>query len=101
MSFLDAVQGRRSQYALGSENPIGDARLQEILRTTVQNVPSSFNAQSTRYVALLKDEHKKFWGIVAELLEPHIKEETRERTEGRLKMFREAYGTVSALLLNN
>lgn len=94
-SFLEAVKARHSQYTLGNQNPIGDERVEEILRTTVQNVPSSFNAQSTRYVVLLKDEHRKLWNIVAEVLEPHIKEETREKTEGRLKMFREAYGSVS------
>ena len=89
-NFLSAIQHRRTHYVLNDKSPVSDDRIEEILKTTVQAVPSSFNAQSVRYVVLLKDQHKKFWDIVLKLLQPHIKEATREGTEKRLAGFRAA-----------
>ena len=94
-NFLTAVQNRRTHYALNDKSPVSDDRIKEIVKTTVQYVPSAFNVQSTRYVVLLKDQHKKLWDIVSDILQPHIKEETREGTEKRIAGFRAAYGTVS------
>lgn len=79
-AFLQAVEHRRTVYALGKESPIPDARIQEIVEFAVKNCPvspksalcktwemltafsprqSSFNSQSTRAVLVLGKNHDK------------------------------------------
>lgn len=94
MSFAEAIQYRRSIYQLTKDSPISDARIQEVLKTVVENVPSSFNSQSSRLVVLLKEEHTKFWDIVENILKGIVPEDAWEHTAGRLKGFQGAYGTV-------
>jgi uncharacterized protein len=94
LSFAEAIQTRRSIYQLTKASTISDSRIQEILKTVVENVPSSFNSQSARVVALLKDEHQKFWDIVENILKGIVPEDSWEHTAGRLKGFKNAYGTV-------
>jgi hypothetical protein len=59
--FLDTVTARRSYYQLKKESPIDDAKINDIIKQSLLQVPSSFNSQSTRIILLLKDEHEKFW----------------------------------------
>jgi len=94
LSFLDAVQNRRSIYGLKKSSKISDDRIQEIVKTALNNVPSSFNSQSTRLVVLLKQDHDWFWDTVTDVLKAIVPAEQWEHTGGRLKMFKEGYGTV-------
>lgn len=96
MSFKDAIHLRRSIYALNKQSPIADTKIEEIVRTALKEVPSSFNSQSTRLVVLLKDDHDKFWDIVRDILKAHVPEDKWEHTGNRIKGFRGGYGTVSA-----
>merc|ERR1711915_204603 len=95
MSFRDAIHLRRSIYALNKQSPIADTKIEEIVRTALKEVPSSFNSQSTRLVVLLKDDHDKFWDIVRDILKAHVPEDKWEHTGNRIKGFRGGYGTVS------
>lgn len=92
--FLEAVAARRSRYALNSTSPISDARLTEILHTTLQTVPSAFNTQSSRYLVLVKSEHTALWDLAISLITPHLTDATREGSLKRLEGFRAAYGTI-------
>ncbi|KAK5170273.1 putative nitroreductase [Saxophila tyrrhenica] len=94
MNFKEAVQNRRSIYQLTKKSPISDDRIKEILSTAVNDVPSSFNSQSTRLVVLLKEEHTKFWQIVMDILKGIVPEDSWEHTGNRLNGFMNAYGTV-------
>lgn len=95
-SFQEAIAGRRSIYSLNKNTPISDEKLIQTIETITSNVPSSFNTQSTRLVVLLKDEHDKFWDLVEHVLQPNLtSDEQRQKTGGRLGMFKAAYGTVS------
>ena len=100
MSFKDAIHLRRSIYALNKQSPIADTTIEEIVRTALKEVPSSFNSQSTRLVVLLKDDHDKFWDIVRDILKAHVPEDKWEHTGNRIKGFRGGYGTVSFPLTN-
>lgn len=97
-ALLAAAKHRHSQYQLSNKSPISDARIREIVETTVLNVPSAFNTQSTRVLVLLKDEHERLWDIVSETLHAHVKdpEKWKQHTEPRMKGFRAAYATVSS-----
>ncbi|KAI6889490.1 Nitroreductase [Hortaea werneckii] len=94
MSFKDATHLRRSIYALNKQSPIADTKIEEIVRTALKEVPSSFNSQSTRLVVLLKDDHDKFWDIVRDILKAHVPEDKWEHTGNRIKGFRGGYGTI-------
>jgi len=98
ISFKDAVQDRRSIYTLNKNSPIPDSRIKEILNAAINNVPSSFNSQSSRLVVLFKDEHDKFWDFVKDILKAQVPEEKWEPTGARIQGFRDAYGSVRLLL---
>lgn len=98
-SFIDAVQDRRTYYALNKTAPVSDDRIVELVNQTVLSVPSSFNSQSTRVVVLLKAEHEKFWDSVKEVLKPQVPAEAFAATEQKLNGFKAGYGTVSLSLL--
>jgi len=64
--FFDAIKARRSIYALTSDSPISASEIEELVKATMLQVPSSFNSQTARVVLLLGAEHKKFWDMVGE-----------------------------------
>jgi hypothetical protein len=93
--FLEAIQSRRSLYALNKSPTISDARIQEIIKHALLHVPSSFNAQSSRIVLLLKDDHDKLWnGLVHDSLKALLPADQFAPTEQKIKGFAAAYGTV-------
>jgi predicted oxidoreductase (fatty acid repression mutant protein) len=93
--FLQAVVARRTNYTLTPESSIPDARIQEILTTTLENAPSTFGSYTTRLVLLLKDEHFKFWDLVTDVVKSVTPPEQFDaHTKPRLAGFRNAYGTV-------
>lgn len=95
LSFLEATAARRSVYTLTPEIPISDARVQELLIHAARHVPSSFDSQSTRIVALLNKDHEDFWDMTMEILRPHLdSEEKTKHTEGRINGFRSGHGTI-------
>ena len=96
MSLKQAIEHRRSIYQLEQKSPISDARINEILEGAMKHVPSSFNSQSTRLVALIKAEHTKFWETVETILKAIVPENSWEHTAQRIAMFKGAYGTVSS-----
>ena len=95
-SFLAAAKNRRSIYKLNKKAPVDDKKIEEIARSAIKDVPSSFNSQSARLVVLLKDDHDKFWNIVTEILKVHVPEDQWAHTGSRLDGFKAGYGTVGA-----
>lgn len=93
-TFLDAMHYRRSIYQLNNTSPISDDQIVSIANSVIQDVPSSFNSQSTRLVVLLHDEHVQFWNIVLECLRAIVPEGAFLKTEKRIAGFRNSYGTV-------
>jgi hypothetical protein len=94
-SFHDAVQERRSYYALNKESPISDKQLSKIIKDAVLYTPSSFNSQSSRIVVLLAAEHDKFWEITKEVLKPNVPDADQfATTVKKLDGFKAGYGTV-------
>lgn len=97
--FLEAVQNRRSHYALTAESPVSDERIQEIVETAVRYAPSAFNSQTSRVVILRGEEHKALWNIVLETLRPMVPPEAFGKTQAKIDAFAGAYGTL--LFLEN
>lgn len=94
-TFEEAVEHRRSYYAIGSDSPVLDEEVVHVVRTAVKNVPSAFNSQSTRIVLLLGDEHKKLWDIVKATLKKIVPAEAFAQTEAKIDgCFAAGHGTV-------
>lgn len=90
-----AIENRRTYYAISNESPISDNEIKEIIDFAVLNVPSSFNSQSTRVILLLGESHKKLWNIVKETLRKIVPEEAFVATETKIdSAFAAGYGTV-------
>lgn len=93
-AFQSGLLARRTVYALSGSSPISDARIREIVEFTVKHSPSSFNSQSSRAVLVLKEEHKRVWGLIGDGLKAAIGEEKYKSSEARISGFAAAYGTV-------
>lgn len=94
MEFTDAVLARRSEYMLDDKDVDADAVV-SALRRIAGAVPSSFNVQSARMVVLVGDDHRAFWGIVADVLREKVGDpEKFKRTEQKLAGFASAAGTI-------
>jgi len=94
-AFLKAVTNRRTNYALKPSSSISDERIEEIIKVTLEQAPSTFGSYTTRILLLLKEEHFKLWdittGVIKEVTPP---EQFEGYTKKRLEGFRNAYGTV-------
>ena len=97
-SFLDIIAKRRTFYQLGAKSPISDRRIEEIIESVILNVPSAFNSQTVRIILLVKEEHRKLWDIVKEVLTGVVPEDAFPATEKKLNGFQAAYGTVRLIL---
>lgn len=93
-SLRDAIEHRRTYYAITSESPIGDNEIKEIVEFAVRNVPSAFNSQSTRVVVLFGQHHLKLWNIALNCLKKIVPEETFESTQSRINSFAAGHGTL-------
>lgn len=95
MGLRETIQLRRSYYALSDQIDISDEELQEILELAIKHVPSSFNSQSTRFVLLLGDQHKKLWSIVMETLRKIVPADKFQPTEDKINnCFASGHGTI-------
>jgi predicted oxidoreductase (fatty acid repression mutant protein) len=93
--FKDALENRRSYYAITNSSPVPDKELENILIFATNNIPSAFNSQSSRMVLLLGEQHKTLWNIVKETLKKLVPEEVFGKTEQKIdKSFASGYGTV-------
>lgn len=93
-SFKEALQHRRSYYAINDQVILSPEEIQEIVETAVKHVPSAFNSQTTRVVILLGAEHQKLWDIAKEVLLDKVGAERFPEIETRLNGFAAGYGTL-------
>lgn len=98
-NLIDLAKQRRSYYPLNKELPVASARVEEIVKDLLDQVPSSFNSQSNRTVVLFGAEHDKLWDITAEILKPMVPAEQWEGTSKKMAMFKAAAGSVRLFFL--
>lgn len=92
--LFTALRERRSIYGLSKESTISDERVQEIVSETLIYTPSGFNAQSTRIVLLLGEQHNKLWDITTEVLRSIVPANRFSETQQKMNTFRNAHGTI-------
>ena len=83
-TFKQALENRRTYYAIGSESPVSDEKIEEVVQFAVKHVPSSFNSQSTRVVLLLGENHKRLWTITKDILKKIVPAEAFKTTEDKI-----------------
>ncbi len=94
-TFKEALQHRRTYYAISNRSLISDKEIQDIITTAVACVPSPFNSQSTRIVLLLGDHHRKLWQIVKDTLQKNTSADQFQQTQAKIDgSFASGYGTV-------
>ena len=94
-TFFEAVQARRTYYAISKESPIADEQITEIVNTAVKHSPSAFNSQSARIVVLFGEEHKKLWHLTKEVLQTVVPESAFAVTAAKIDdSFAAGYGTI-------
>jgi len=93
-AFLDAIKQRRTIYGIDKHITVTDERIQEIVEFLVNNVPSSFNSQSSRVKILLGSESIKFWEGTKEVLRKIVPAEHFAPTEQKMNGFAAGYGTI-------
>lgn len=94
-NLKEALKHRRSYYAISDKSPLRDDEIAGILKFALTYVPSAFNSQSSRFVLLLGEHHKKLWEIVKETLKNIVSEAAFEASENKInKSFLAGYGTV-------
>lgn len=93
-SFRDALEHRRSYYAISNSSPVSDDVIEDIVEFAIRNVPSAFNSQSGRAVILFGDNHIKLWNIAMDELEKIVPAETFANTRIKIDSFAAGYATV-------
>lgn len=94
LSFQEAMQKRRSIYAIGKTKTVTHERIKEIVDYAVTHVPSPFNSQSGRIIMLFDKESDKFWDITRSELKKVVAPDKFESAEERIKGFESGYGTI-------
>lgn len=93
-TFYQAIEKRRSIYAIGTGKPVSENRVREIVEFAATHVPSAFNSQSARVVILFGKESGKFWEMVKDALRKIVPAEQFPKTEDKIDGFNAGWGTV-------
>lgn len=98
MEFREVVSARRSAYSLDDDiGAVGVTMegVMETLRSVARDVPSAYDSHPVRTFVLWGDDHRRFWGIVEDILRERVADEERFRsTEAKMRGFSRAAGTV-------
>ena len=93
-SFTEAVQNRRSIYALGKNIPVLETEIMAVIERMTKEVPSSFNMQSARVVVAMKEHHENIWDITESALKKIVPAEKFAPTKEKIDSFAAGYGTI-------
>ena len=94
-NFVNALESRRSQYALAGTSKLADREVVDLIERVAVQVPSAFNSQSQRAVVLFGQAHHRLWSIVLASLRKVVSDdEAFRRTVEKIAGFDAAHGTV-------
>lgn len=93
-SFREAVESRRTYYAIGKDIKVSLEEIKNVVDHSVKFVPSSFNSQSARAVILTGEHHDRLWEIVRETLRKIVPAESFGSTDEKVNSFKNGFGTI-------
>lgn len=94
MNMRQALEKRRSVYALSNETTLTENNLQELIEHAVNQTPSAFNSQTSRVVVLHNDKHKKLWDLTTDALRAIMPEDAFENSKEKIDTFKKGYATI-------
>ena len=94
MNIYEAMEHRRSRYALDANTTVSDERIEAIVGECLVQTPSAFNSQTARVVALFGESHEKLWSIVMETLRARVPADKFAGTEAKVNGFAAAHATL-------
>ena len=92
--FKQAVENRRTVYAIGKDVGASREDIKNIVEYAVKYVPSAFNSQSGRVVVLFGEHHDKVWEITREELRKIVPESAFASTNDKINSFKNGFGTI-------
>lgn len=93
-NFMEAVQNRRTYYAIGRELILADEEIVNLVEDCVKHAPTAFNSQSGRVAVLLGKDHEKLWEETADILQKIVPAEQFLKTQEKINSFKAGYGTI-------
>lgn len=87
MSFLEALENRRSVYALNRELPVSEDEAISTIKRAIELAPDAFNMHSTSAVIVTGEKQDELWDAAFDAFGGQV---AREKIDG----FKGAYGTV-------
>src|SRR5574344_2112869 len=94
MEYLDLITKRRSSYVLEHNSVVDDKTLINNLTKVILEAPTAFNSMATHIVIALNDNHYFVWDTIKSSLKKILPNEVFKKTELKLNVFKEAYGTI-------
>ncbi|MDF7676817.1 nitroreductase family protein [Neisseriaceae bacterium ESL0693] len=92
--FIEAMEKRRTQYALGNELSLPQEEVTALIEEAVKLTPSAFNSQSSRVVILYHEAHHQFWQFVMDALKAIVPAERFAPTQDKINGFAAGAGTI-------
>ena len=93
-TLKQAMEIRRSHYAIDKSIKLSEEELQILVENAVKHTPSAFNSQSARAILLFGDAHDKLWDITMDALKRIVPESQFEATAQKIDSFKAGFGTV-------
>lgn len=93
-TFKQAIEERRSVYAIGKAPVLSNEELKELIEMVVKNAPTAFNSQGGRVLVLLQKENEILWAMTKEILRKIVPEEHFADTEAKMDAFAGGTGTI-------
>lgn len=94
MNYIEALEKRRSIYAIGNEQMISDEELKKMITSVIEATPSAYDSRSQKVALLLGKQHQVFWNLVMEALKKIVSEKQFPKTEKKINNFAKGYGTI-------
>ncbi len=92
--FLDAVENRRSIYALSNVLTVSQDEVEKIVAHAVKHTPSAFNSQSARVLVLFEGAHEALWEITRDALRAVVPADSFGPTNEKIDSFKAGAATV-------
>lgn len=94
--YFQAVENRRTYYALSNEAILTDEQLTALVQRAVKHSPTSFNMQQSRAVLVTGKAHQRLWDVVTEAWNREEKDEAaRDGFKAKVDAaYRPGYGSV-------
>lgn len=75
MSVIDALQKRRTVYALNDQLPVSTNEVVELVENATKLVPDAFNMKSQRVAVVLGAKNKELWQAIYNAFEGKVAQE--------------------------